>query len=856
MMGGPQVRVDEALIDEISASMDLRDPNRLALLTLAGRLGAWQESGAPDGAEFVFDVATGVGKTYVMGAAIDYLAEFGVCNFVIFVPRVAILNKTLNNFTRGHAKSVVDNMLTSPSVITIDDLESPATRSLMDDPDEIKVYVVTVQSFTGRIAADVTRKAHTFQEALGENFYMRLKELDDLVVIADEHHTYYGNAFSDAVRDLEPLVLVGLTGTPHDKTPDEQIVYRYPLANAIADRYVKTPVLVGRSDELADDRTKLYDGVMLLRAKQLAADQYAAVTGRQRRNLLMLVVTQDIAEADKVEGLLTDPTFFDGEYAGKVLRVDSSQPDEALEALDQVEDPDSPYRIIVSVAMLKEGWDVATVSVICSLRASVSDLLTEQTLGRGLRLPWGRYVDDPLLNELDVVAHEQYEKVLRRANVLNERIVDWRTWQAEQQQAAEELAAAAASDEARQRVREQIAALTRYGGPAKAEDAGTGEAGESDRQMVDTAAEEPFTFQVQTIEDRKGQVADHESAVVAPNLALGTVDIPVVSRRQISMQYELSDVLAIARNRFVELGRRFARDPEDALRREAVVARVETGPDGLPRTRVTTAPASTKVASPANLPSLEETRSQMVDAITASDYATGRVQDLAAAQEIVDAVVEGAGTKADTLAAYPRQVTGAVLKAVAGAVNDLTARPTVEQVVERQSINWVRRAADDVSEDLRGAFDPSVAYVGWAKSLYEQVRFHSTPERDFALVVDADGNGVQFWVRLHRNDLPIAWVDGKTRNYNPDFLVVEVPSRAGGKRMRPCWLVEVKSDRNFDDADVVAKHEAAASWAARANADPRSGDERWDVLRVSETHIRDAKGSWKAIKQMGESALS
>ena len=53
--------------------------------------------------------------------------------------------------------------------------------------------------------------------------------------------------------------------------------------------------------------------------------------------------------------------------------------------IDRLEDPGSPYRIIISVGMLKEGWDVKNVYVIASLRASVSDILTEQSLGRGLR---------------------------------------------------------------------------------------------------------------------------------------------------------------------------------------------------------------------------------------------------------------------------------------------------------------------------------------------------------------------------------------------------------------------------------------------------------------------------------------
>ena len=71
------------------------------------------------------------------------------------------------------------------------------------------------------------------------------------------------------------------------------------------------------------------------------------------------------------------------------MTVHSDAPDEALAQLEKLEEPDSPYRIVISVGMLKEGWDVKNVYVIASMRASVSELLTEQTLGRGMRLPFG-----------------------------------------------------------------------------------------------------------------------------------------------------------------------------------------------------------------------------------------------------------------------------------------------------------------------------------------------------------------------------------------------------------------------------------------------------------------------------------
>src|SRR5690606_5393085 len=126
-----------------------------------------------------------------------------------------------------------------------------------------------VQSLTNP-STKLGRRTHEFREGLGEAFYEKLAAEPDLIVFADEHHTYFGPAFSRAIRDLHPYALIGLTATPHAKTPDEQIIYRYPLAAAIADRYVKTPVIVGRRDDRDDARTKLADGARLLEFKSEA----------------------------------------------------------------------------------------------------------------------------------------------------------------------------------------------------------------------------------------------------------------------------------------------------------------------------------------------------------------------------------------------------------------------------------------------------------------------------------------------------------------------------------------------------------------------------------------------------------
>ncbi len=165
-------------------------------------------------------------------------------------------------------------------------------------------------------------------------------------------------------------MLIGLTATPHRKTPEEQIIFRYPLAAAIADRLVKTPVLVGRKDDRTDPLTKLADGIALLERKGEAIQSYCEEGDAEPVQPLMLVIAPDIAEAEEIQSLLQDSSFAEGRYADKILpTVNSKQPDEALAKLEKLEEPGNPYRVVVSVGMLKEGWDVKSVYVICSLRA-------------------------------------------------------------------------------------------------------------------------------------------------------------------------------------------------------------------------------------------------------------------------------------------------------------------------------------------------------------------------------------------------------------------------------------------------------------------------------------------------------
>jgi len=111
-----------------------------ALTALANCLD--QANGQP--VEVVLDLATAVGKTYIAAGLIDYVAELGVRNIVVITPSRAILTKTVNNFTRGHPKSIKGRR-TSPLVITGDDFQRGEVGTALGDDSVVKLFVFTVQ---------------------------------------------------------------------------------------------------------------------------------------------------------------------------------------------------------------------------------------------------------------------------------------------------------------------------------------------------------------------------------------------------------------------------------------------------------------------------------------------------------------------------------------------------------------------------------------------------------------------------------------------------------------------------------------------------------------------------------------
>jgi type III restriction enzyme len=806
-MNHPVIDLDQELIDEIASSMDLRPPNKEALEAVAERFAT--SDGEPF--ECVTDMATAVGKTYLAGALIEYLARSGVRNFLIVVPGRTILTKTIGNFTPGYPKSVLGGMTTDPLLITSENFNTGATGTALHDETLVKLFVFTVQSLI-RPTDKVTRRTRAHQEWLGEDLYQYLKERPDLVVIADEHHVIQEKAekFSDAVRDLDALALVGLTATPAE-SDKAKIIYKYPLARAIADRWVKTPVLVGRKDNVSDTETRLRDGLLLLEAKQKAIDEYVKATWANHVNAVMFIVAGSIDSANDIADVLKRPGLFSDDYEEAVLTVHSDAPDDALARLAAVEDPESKVRCIVSVAMLKEGWDVSSIFVLSSFRRSISEVLTEQTLGRGLRLPWGNYTGVELLDTLEVLSHERYEQLLAKAGTLLEGLVEERV--AEPVVIPAPIPGATPSGDS--------VAVT---GAVEPSEATSTTAGQDGGDLPEGASGFVLTSLDERTDQANSQVASM-SQEVAPTEKIRFPEVTYTVTAPASFSLSTVDEAP-----FAQLGTQLGGvGATDLARKVLDVKEDPSAPTGyrlVPREA-----AGTVAASAAHLP-FGGALKAIKDTILSLDVVNQTVPEINAAGRLAIAVVKAAGGD-DALAANLNAALNAarllVLKAYK-AIPPVTSASVDETLWGDPLLN-----TREVDPNRFGdPFSSAKAYSGWKRGMYPLAWFDSRPERSFANLVDADP-AVELWARIRRGDLVVRWERGR---YSPDFYV-----RAGGQH----YLTEIKADKDAQSDVVKAKAKAAADWARYVT--DHGGFASWSYVLIPESVLKIAHIFAEVLRQ-------
>ena len=374
-----------------------------------------------------FAIATGVGKTRLMGAFIAYLyLAHGMRNFFVLAPNLTIYDKLIADFTPGNRKYVFKGIsefaVVPPEIITGDNWESRGAN--LDLFGGVAINIFNISKLNSEAKGGKQLKMRSFRETLGESYFGHLAAKPDLVLIMDESHRYRGDAGVRALDELKPVLGLEVTATPFVEKgtkgaqPFKNVVFDYPLARAIDDGFVKIPAVVTRKDFRASDhsaealeRLKIEDGLGLHEQVKVHLATYAAESGRERVKPFVLIIARDTTHAAELKKLVE--TLYGGRYAGRVIQVDSSSKDEEVtRALLAVEHADEPTEIVIHVNMLKEGWDVTNLYTIIPLRAANARTLVEQSIGRGLRLPYGQRTGVLEVDRLNIVAHDKFQEIV------------------------------------------------------------------------------------------------------------------------------------------------------------------------------------------------------------------------------------------------------------------------------------------------------------------------------------------------------------------------------------------------------------------------------------------------------------
>ncbi|MDE2696503.1 MAG: DEAD/DEAH box helicase family protein [Chloroflexota bacterium] len=409
-------------------------------------------------ARYVFKMATGSGKTKVMSLAIvwsyfnarfehDRRGEYTQA-FALIAPNVIVYQRLLEDFRGGAIFR--DDPLIPPAwesdwqftVVTRDDPVVSSTPGTL--------YLTNIhQLYDSRGRSRATAEPDEMTAVLGgprpgalEGTGIGLRERmlshDELMVLNDEGHHLHTDELEwskviermdDELRSRTGSGLraqLDFTATPKHENGAlfQEIVVDYPIAQAVEDRIVKRAILGelrGEIEYAADNaadrhRDKLHAGIEKWREQRDALEDV-------KRNPLLFVMAENTKAADEVgdwlkmqadfsdESVLVIHTNRHGEIVEGASRAKQQELEVLREAARKVDEPGNPYRAIVSVLMLREGWDVRTVTTIVPLRAysASSQILPEQTLGRGLRRMWPVATGD-LREEVIVIEHEAFRQ--------------------------------------------------------------------------------------------------------------------------------------------------------------------------------------------------------------------------------------------------------------------------------------------------------------------------------------------------------------------------------------------------------------------------------------------------------------
>ncbi|MBX3458538.1 MAG: DEAD/DEAH box helicase family protein [Planctomycetes bacterium] len=818
-----------------------------------------------------YALATGVGKTRLMGAFIGYLHRaHGIRHFFVLAPNLTIYDKLITDFTAGSAKYVLQGLsefaTNPPEIITGDNYESGrgvrryrGQQAVFDDAIHINIF--NISKINSEVRGDKEPRIKRLSEYIGESYFDYLSKLDDLVMLMDESHRYRASAGIKAINELKPIIGLEMTATPQvergaqDPIPFKNVIYSYPLSDALKDGYVKEPAVATRQnfnkdnfDEASLEKLKLEDGVRVHEATKVKLEAYASENGVKKVKPFMLVIAKDTEHAELLKQRIEADDFFDGQYKGKVITVHSAQrgeeKDETVQQLLTVEDPANETEIVIHVNMLKEGWDVTNLYTIVPLRTANSKTLVEQSIGRGLRLPYGKRVADPANPEVDmltIVAHDKFQEIVDEAknpaSILKAGIkvvyIPEEKLEVKQLTPKVDVLLGIAKPEAGAAVTKPL-----FEKPEEIEVA------KAAVEIIKTLEKMPSIGGLTKPEVQKQIVAKIEEQMTPAQKELISTKAKVdVAKVVMATTQQIID-LTITIPRIVVVPTGPVKVTYKPFELDAGGLRLQPVEADILRQSLQTGDQYKLVSGDGVIKEAKLEDFIVRNLIDFDDVDYEQVSDVIykLAGQMVAHLKTYLKTEADLLKvlqhhqkALAQHIHAQMLKHRDEAASDYVAQatkgftklsPGTATIKAGEGVRDFREPVDD-KKDIR-----RMVFGGFSRCVYELQKFDSDSERKFAMLLEKKNNGVLKWCRPSRQDLKIYPTHGEGEPYEPDFVV---------EREADKLLCEVKAENEINTPEVQAKVKAAKTWCENATKhELENGGKPWKYMLVAHNKINES----------------
>ena len=796
-----------------------------------------------------FALATGVGKTRLMGAFIAYLhLAHGINNFFVLAPNLTIYNKLIADFTPNTPKYVFKGIsefaVNPPKLISGDNYEQQNLTMGMDNLfGEITVNVFNISKINSEVRGGKEPKIKRMREVLGDSYFNYLANLPDLVLLMDESHRYRAQAGMRAINELNPLFGLELTATPFVEStkapiPFKNVIVDYPLARAMDDGFVKMPAVVTQRNFDAKNYTpeeiekiKLEDGVRVHENTKVELITYARENNVAVVKPFMLVIARDTTHAAQLLSLLESDNFYNGRYQGKVIQVDSSKSgkdeEEMIERLLAVESVDEPTEIVIHVNMLKEGWDVTNLYTIVPLRAANARTLIEQSIGRGLRLPYGKRTGVEVVDRLNIIAHDRFQEIIDEANkgdsVLKLKQVILDAPSADDKKVSVQVysgvetklgLAETSSENTKQGISETNSSVD-YQPVFKTENEKriARKVMEAAAKYASRPSEAPTSQALLTVEIREKIVQEVQTALqsVQGELPMDELDIAeIVAKTTETMVNQTIDIPRITVVPSGEVSTGFHPFKLDLSslnlqpsEREITIHNLHTNEQSS-----LSAELGMKEKRPEDYIVFSLMDFDDIDYFTQADLLydlagqmVAHLRDYLSEEEALSVLDKerrliAREIHAQMMANFWEKAASYEARVSQGFS---TLKPCNYTVLADEAIHSVRQTPKDVSRIKQMLFG------SFSKCLYPLQKFDSDTERRFAVILERDA---QKWFKPAQGQFQIYWKSGfDSKEYIPDFVVETEDS---------IWLVETKAGKDLKDPEVLAKADAAFEWCKYA----------------------------------------